>query len=95
MFLPIRIYIFDRLFSILIKHYYRIIMTISIWAHIIIFLAQGVHLSPLQLVGEIHPGPEVVGVEAGGAVQFLASVLVGLETGIRRLSVVIQNLTNY
>ena len=45
----------------------------------------------LQSVGEIHPGPEVVGVEAGGAVQFLASVLVELEAGIRRLSVVIQN----
>ena len=39
----------------------------------------------LQAVGEIHPGPEVVGVEAGGAVQFLPAVLVGLQAGIRRL----------
>ena len=59
-------------------------MTISIWAHIIIFLAQGVHLSPLQAVGEVYPGPEVVGVEAGGAVQLLAAVLIGLQAGIRR-----------
>ena len=39
----------------------------------------------LQSVGEIHPGPEVVGVEAGGAVQFLPAVLIGLQAGIRRL----------
>ena len=39
----------------------------------------------LQSVGEIHPGPEVVGVEAGGAVQFLPAVLIGLQAGICRL----------
>ena len=57
-------------------------MTISIWAHIIIFLAQGVHLSPLQSVGEVHPGPEIVSVEAGGAVQLLAAVFVRLQAWI-------------
>ena len=39
----------------------------------------------LQAVGEVHPGPEVICVEAGGAVQFLPTVLVGLKAGIRRL----------
>ena len=71
--------------AVWIKCINRKIITIPIRAHIIVFLAQRVHLSPLQAVGEVHPRPEVVGVEAGGAVQLLASVLIRLQAGIRRL----------
>ena len=71
--------------SIRINIPHGIIHTVIVRARVIVFLTQRVHLSPLQAVGEVHPGPEVVGIEAGSPVKLLPAVLVGLEAGIRRL----------
>ena len=61
-------------------------MAIPIRAHVIVLLAERVHRSPLHAVGEVHPRAEVVGVETGGAVQFLAAELVGLHARVGTLT---------
>ena len=60
-------------------------MTVRIRAHAVVFLRQGVHGREPPPDDGIHPPrPEVVLIEAGGALQLLAAELVGLQGAVRR-----------
>ena len=60
-------------------------MTVRIRAHAVVFLRQGVHGREPPPDDGIHPPrPEVVLIEAGIPLQFLAAELVGLQGAVRR-----------